>query len=60
MAPGRILLARLVISERITLAGLVVQPVPTPDEQLITEAALAAQDADPAVRGRRSDRRAGD
>jgi len=48
-APGRILLARLVISERITLAGLVVQPVPTPDEQLIAEAALAAQDADPAV-----------
>jgi beta-glucosidase len=48
-APGRILLARLVISERITLAGLVVQPVPTPDEQLITEAALTAQDADPAV-----------
>jgi beta-glucosidase len=48
-APGRILLARLMISERITLAGLVVQPVPTPDEQLITEAALAAQDADPAL-----------
>ncbi len=48
-APGRILVARLVISERITLAGLVVQPVATPDDQLITEAALAAQDANPAV-----------
>jgi beta-glucosidase len=49
VAPGRILLARLMISERITLAGLVAQPVPTPDEQLITEAALAAQGAEPAV-----------
>ena len=49
VAPGRILVGRLVISERISLAGLVVQPVPIPDEQLITEAALAAQDADPAV-----------
>ena len=48
-APGRILIARLVISERISLAGLVVQPVAAPDEQLITEAALAARDADPAV-----------
>jgi beta-glucosidase len=48
-APGRILVARLVISERITLAGLVVQPVATPDDQLITEAAVAAQDANPAV-----------
>ena len=49
VVPGRILLARLVISERITLAGLVVQPGPTPDGQLITAAVLAAQDADPAV-----------
>jgi beta-glucosidase len=49
VAPGRILVGRLVISERISLAGVVVQPVPIPDEQLITEAALAAQDADPAV-----------
>ena len=32
-APGRILVARLVISERITLAGLVVQPAPTPDDR---------------------------
>jgi beta-glucosidase len=49
VAPGRILVARLVISERIALAGLVVQPVATPDEQLITDAARAAQDADPVV-----------
>jgi beta-glucosidase len=48
-APGRILVARLVISERIALAGLVVQPVPIPDEQLITEAARAARGADPAI-----------
>ena len=48
-APGRILVARLAISQRISLAGLVAQPIPTPDEQLITEAALAAQDAEPAV-----------
>jgi beta-glucosidase len=48
-APGRILVARLVISERIALAGLVVQPVPVPDVQLITEAARAARDADLAV-----------
>ena len=48
-APGRILVARLVISERISLAGLVVQPVAPPDEQLITEAAQAARDAEPAV-----------
>jgi beta-glucosidase len=41
--------ARLVISERIALAGLVVQPVPVPDVQLITEAARAARDADLAV-----------
>jgi beta-glucosidase len=39
----------LVTSERISLAGLVVQPVPHPDEQLITEAAQAARDAEPAV-----------
>jgi beta-glucosidase len=43
------LVARLVISERIALAGLVVQPVPTPDEQLIAEAERAASDAEPAV-----------
>ena len=49
VAPGRILVARLAISERISLAGLVVQPVPTSDEQLITEAALAARDAATAV-----------
>ena len=48
-APGRILVARLVISERISLAGLVVQPVAAFDEQLITEAAQAARNADPAV-----------
>jgi beta-glucosidase len=48
-APGRILVARLMISERIALAGLVVQPVSIPDEQLITEAAQAARDAEPAV-----------
>ncbi|HEX5906664.1 MAG TPA: glycoside hydrolase family 3 C-terminal domain-containing protein [Propionibacteriaceae bacterium] len=48
-APGRILVARLVISERIALAGLVVQPVPTPDEQLIVEAERAASDAEPAI-----------
>jgi hypothetical protein len=29
-APGRILVARLVISERITMAGLIVQPVAHP------------------------------
>jgi beta-glucosidase len=48
-APGRILVAQLVISERISLAGLVVQPVALPDVQLITEAAQAARDAEPAV-----------
>jgi beta-glucosidase len=48
-APGRILVAQLVISERISLAGLVVQPVALPDEQLITLAAQQARDADPAV-----------
>ena len=48
-APGRILVAQLVISERISLAGLVAQPVALPDEQLITEAAQEARDADPAV-----------
>jgi hypothetical protein len=48
-APGRILTARLKITERITLAGLVAQPVTAPDDQLINEAALAARDADPAI-----------
>jgi beta-glucosidase len=48
-APGRILVARLTISERISLAGLIVQPVAPPDEQLIDEAAQAAQDAELAV-----------
>jgi beta-glucosidase len=38
-----------VISERISLAGLVVHPVAAPDEQLITDAARAARDAEPAV-----------
>src|SRR4029453_13050807 len=36
-------------SERIALAGLVVQPVPIPDEQLIAEAERAASDADRAI-----------
>jgi beta-glucosidase len=48
-APGRILVARLTISERISLAGLIVQPVAPPDEQLIDEAAQAARDAELAV-----------
>jgi beta-glucosidase len=48
-APGRILVARLTISERISLAGLIVQPVARPDEELIDEAAQAAQDAELAV-----------
>ena len=48
-APGRILIARLTITERISLAGLVVQPVAPPDDQLINDAALAARDADPAI-----------
>jgi beta-glucosidase len=48
-APGRILTARLKISERISLAGLVVQPVTLRDDQMINEAALAARDADPAI-----------
>jgi beta-glucosidase len=48
-APGRILVARLTISQRISLAGLIVQPVAPPDDQLINEAALAAQGAEPAV-----------
>ena len=48
-APGRILVARLVISQRISLAGLIVQPVAHPDDQLITAAAQAARDAEPAV-----------
>jgi beta-glucosidase len=47
--PGRILVARLKISQRISLAGLIVQPVAPPDEQLIEEAASAARDAEPAV-----------
>jgi beta-glucosidase len=47
--PGRILVARLKISQRISLAGLIVQPVAPPDEQLIEEAASAARDADPAI-----------
>jgi len=48
-APGRLLVARLKISERISLAGLIVQPVAPGDEQLIEQARVAAQDADPAV-----------
>ena len=48
-APGRILVARLTISERISLAGFIVQPVAPPDEQLIDEAAQAARDAELAV-----------
>ena len=48
-APGRILVARLVISQRISLAGLIVQPVAHTDDQLITAAAQAARDAEPAV-----------
>lgn len=48
-APGRPLIARLKISERISLAGLIVQPVAPADEQLIEQARLAAQDVDPAI-----------
>jgi beta-glucosidase len=48
-APSRILVGRLKISERISLAGLVAQPLAPPDEQLIDEAALAARHAEPAV-----------
>ena len=48
-SPGRILVARLMLSERISLAGLIVQPAAQPDEQSITEAAQAARDAEPAV-----------
>jgi beta-glucosidase len=48
-APGRILIARLTISERISLAGLIVQPVAAADEQLIEEAAQAARDAEFAI-----------
>ena len=48
-APGRILIARLAISERISLAGFVVQPVAAPDDELINDAMLAARDADPAI-----------
>jgi beta-glucosidase len=48
-APDRILTARLKFSERISLAGLVVQPVTPPDDQMINEAVLAARDADPAI-----------
>jgi beta-glucosidase len=48
-APGRILIARLTISERISLAGFVVQPVAAPDDELINDAVLAARDADPAI-----------
>jgi beta-glucosidase len=47
--PGRILVVRLKISQRISLAGLIVQPVAPSDEQLIDEAASAARDAEPAV-----------
>ena len=47
--PGRILIARLTISERISLAGLIVQPVAPADEQLIDEAAQTARDAELAV-----------
>jgi beta-glucosidase len=48
-APGRILVARLTISERISLAGLIVQPVAPPDEELIAEATQTARDAELAV-----------
>jgi beta-glucosidase len=48
-APGRILVARLMISERISLAGLIVQPVAPADEELIDEATEAARDAELAV-----------
>jgi beta-glucosidase len=48
-APGRLLIARLKISERISLAGLIVQPVAPGDERLIEQARVAAQGADPAV-----------
>ena len=44
-----ILTARLIVSSRITLAGLIVQPAPVPDDQAIADAALAAQDAATAV-----------
>jgi beta-glucosidase len=48
-APGRILMARLMISERISLAGLIVQSVTAADDQLIEEAAQAARNAELAV-----------
>jgi beta-glucosidase len=48
-APGRILMARLMISERISLAGLIAQSVTAADDQLIEEAAQAARDAELAV-----------
>jgi beta-glucosidase len=47
--PGRTLVAQLTISQRISLAGLIVQRVALPDDQLISEAARAAQDAELAV-----------
>jgi beta-glucosidase len=47
--PGQILVARLTISQRISLAGLIVQQVARPGDQLIDEAALAARNAEPAV-----------
>ena len=46
---GSVLTARLVVSARITLAGLIVQPAPVPDDQAIADAALAAKGAAAAV-----------
>jgi beta-glucosidase len=43
------LMARLMISERISLAGLIVQSVTAADDQLIEEAAQAARNAELAV-----------
>ena len=47
--PGSVLTARLVVSARLSLAGLIVEPAPAPDDQAIADAALAAQDAATAI-----------
>ena len=46
---GSVLTARLAVSTRISLAGLIVQPAPVSDDQVIADAALAAQDAATAI-----------
>jgi len=47
--PDQVLSARLVVSGRYSLAGLVVEPAPAPDDDAIAAASLAAQNAETAI-----------